>query len=121
MEKKILIAEDDDVIRKVCERMAIKFGFSTQNICTVDSAEDALEQLKHRQFDILLTDNDMGAMTGLELIAQCKKSFPNTVPILMSGRIKELVSSGKIPNGLYTLAKPFEIEKMEEVIKKALI
>ena len=118
--KRILIVEDDGVNRRVYERMAKQMGFSAENIDLACCAEDALELLKNRKFELLLTDNNMAVMTGLELIDECKKSYSSMKMILMSGRLEQLMATGKIPDGISTIAKPFGAEVFSVIIKKAL-
>ena len=120
MDKKILIVEDDDSIRNTCERMARTGGFSEANIYLASSAEEALEILGKQKFDFLLTDNNMSGITGLELIAQCKEKFPSIKVILMSGRLQQLKDNNKIPDGIWTIAKPFKVDEFCAIIKKAL-
>ena len=80
--KTILYAEDDGVLRELATRMLNRAGY------TVLSVEDGLaawEALNTREFDLLITDNDMPKLTGVELVTKLRLKKISLPIILASG------------------------------------
>lgn len=85
------------------------------------NAEEALEWLSAGDFAVLVTDQKMPRMTGLELLDRLGDSQPALVKILVSGftevpDIQRAVESGRIHN--YVL-KPVDSERLLEAIEEA--
>ncbi|MEM6468568.1 MAG: response regulator [Planctomycetota bacterium] len=67
----ILVVDDDPIFRGVILR-ALKFrDVSAAPVAASDGAE-ALELLKRQRFDLVITDDQMPLMTGIELIEACE-------------------------------------------------
>jgi DNA-binding NtrC family response regulator len=80
--RRILIAEDDDLIRWIMSNTLADDGY------TVDAAadgEEAWEALRHDAYDLLVTDNDMPRLTGLKLIERIRKTGMSLPVIVASG------------------------------------
>lgn len=78
-------------------------------VLTAISGEEALERLEAGLVDIVLTDNNMPGMQGLDLLAEVRERWPDVPVIIMTGygnmqvsmRAHELGAAGY-------LLKPFE-------------
>ena len=117
---RILLVEDEDAIRKISARYLQKVMGDNAEIQCASSAEEALEHLSRQEFDLVVTDNNMSGLTGLQLIAQCQEDHPDLKIILMSGRLTQLINDNQIPEGVRTIAKPFTLEELHALIKEAL-
>lgn len=65
------VAEDDEIIRTLTTQILTKAGF------VVDSAidgEKAWDQLHRQAYDLLITDNEMPYLKGIELIERIRRS-----------------------------------------------
>src|SRR5688572_7899014 len=51
-----------------------------------DSGADALERLRLRPFDVVISDLHMPYMDGYELLAEVKERFPSVVRLLLTGQ-----------------------------------
>ena len=71
---KIVLAEDDDDIRKVTERVLRRGGHTV--VATPDGAA-ALQAIREHQPDLVVSDIDMPIMSGLEL-CQAIRADPDT-------------------------------------------
>jgi CheY-like chemotaxis protein len=117
--KRVLIAEDEDVIRDtICEVLS-RLG------AAVDSARDgesAIQILSERQFDVVLSDIKMPLRSGYEVFAVAKKTSPDAGVILITGFGYDpdhtIVRANK--EGLAgVLFKPFKVDKLIETVRSA--
>ena len=77
----ILIVDDESLVRNLLRDI-----LSENYICTTaESAEQALSILKEQSFNLVLSDINMGKMTGIELISEVYASSPDTVVMMISG------------------------------------
>ena len=75
MMKKLLLVDDDAFLR---DMYAIKFGESGYDVHIAQTAYQALSTIKKTpDFDIVLLDMIMPGMSGIELIEEINKSFPD--------------------------------------------
>ena len=65
---------------------------------------EALSTLERQSFDVLITDNAMHGMTGLELAEHCRAAYPRMRIVISSG----IPLEETLPNGVIFLAKPFD-------------
>ena len=77
-----LLVDDDADIRMALADALIDAGYA---VCTAGDGMQALEQLRQRRFDVIVTDYQMPRMNGAELLWVCRKRFPMTPVILVSG------------------------------------
>ena len=66
MMARILIAEDEDVLREMCGRALSTAGYEVKTVCDGGEALDVLQREAGR-FDLLLTDIRMPVMDGIAL------------------------------------------------------
>lgn len=50
-----------------------------------ESGEEAMERIRGKRFDIVLSDYRMGAVSGIDLLAFARQESPSTIRILLSG------------------------------------
>ena len=120
MAKNVLVVDDSQTIRQM-------IAFTLKSIhCTVVDAVDGVEGLqkaKLTNFDLVLTDQNMPKMTGIEFIAELRKlSQYKTVPVLMlttesSTAVKD---QGRSAGATGWIVKPFDPQKLIEVVNKVL-
>lgn len=70
------------------------------------SANEALEHLAQRQFDVLVTDLQMPGIDGTELLFTAQKRFPSTVRIVLSGQTMMEGAVGSLGPAHRFLSKP---------------
>jgi len=76
---KILIVEDDHGLREALVDTLLLGGYQ---VTPVDCAENAMLKLAEASFDLVVSDIQMGAMSGLSLLRSVKAKYPN-LPILL--------------------------------------
>lgn len=119
MEKpRILIVDDEDVMRKGCEQVLLKMGF------TVDSAENGLlgyKQVLANHYDLVLVDLMMPEMDGLEFLKKVRDIDPNLVSVVITGHATIESAVEAVKSGAYDyLPKPFTPNDLRTVITRGL-
>jgi two-component system chemotaxis response regulator CheY len=85
--------------------------------------QDGLDKAKAQVFDLVLTDQNMPRMDGLALIKSLRLlSRYQKVPILMltTESSDEMKSKGRAAGANGWLVKPFDPQKLTEVVKKVI-
>lgn len=114
----ILIVDDDAEIRYSLKRVLASIG------CVIEEAgsgEEGIEKAKALQPAVLLMDNRMGGITGVEALQNIRALVPHSLIILMTafGTTQTAIEAMKFGAFDYIL-KPFEPEKIIELTQKAL-
>jgi len=115
---KILVVEDNDVLRGSVVQALVENGHS---VSEVGDGEEATERLQEESYDVVLTDMRMPKKSGLEVLRFAKQVNDLTVAIVMTafGTIESAVEAMK--SGAYDyIQKPFELEELEVKINRAL-
>ena len=115
---KILIVDDDDVMRLACELTL------QQEDMEVDKAENgklALEKIKSNYYDLILLDLMMPEMTGTELLEAIKEFDENIIVIVITGFATIESAVDTLKKGVYDyIPKPFTPEELRKVVRKGL-
>ncbi len=106
----ILVVDDEPAQREVISGFLRKQGF---NVVAADSAERALELFRQDAFDLILTDQKMAEMSGLELMQAVHTINPETPVILITafGTIAAAVAALK-QGAIDYLTKPLNLEEL---------
>lgn len=113
---KILVVEDDEGLREALIDTISLAGFQCVE---ADSGEAALLALKNQQVDLVVSDVQMGGMSGLSLLKNIKNSHPN-LPVLMMtayATIDDAVQATKDGACNY-IAKPFAPEVLLNMVNQ---
>jgi len=82
----ILVVDDQELNLRVMTRLLKLIGVSAD--CTT-SGESALEMLKQKKYDLVITDINMPIMNGIELLGDMKVTHPDTPAIAITGNVLE--------------------------------
>ena len=114
---KILIADDERVVRHVCQLSLEQDSYA---IFAAENGIKALEMLRSEpDIAIVLSDLKMPGLSGLELLDAIKRDFPHVEVIIMTGfaTIENAIEAMKL--GAYDfLLKPLKAEQIRLVINK---
>ncbi len=106
----ILIVDDDLGMLKTLNYILSDKGY---NVDTSASASDAIDQIKKKIFDLVLTDYKMPDMNGLDLLKKIKKISSRTETVLMTAyTLTELTDKAKQAGVLAVLHKPLDLDKL---------
>jgi len=79
---RVLIVDDEASVRKVMAAVLTQVGVSCE---TAASAEEALRVLETREMDAVISDLQMPGMSGMDLLAKVRQSYPQTVFLMVTG------------------------------------
>ena len=118
--KRVLIVDDEERVAFFLAETVRAMGKGL-SVVSVGSAEEALEQMAYRPFDLLVTDLRMPGMDGLELIRQVQHSYPQTRTILITAYGSEGVEAEvrRLRSAFY-LTKPFPVGQFTQAVERAL-
>ncbi len=113
----ILVVDDETAQREVVSGFLKKQGF---DVTSAESGEKALELFRQESFDLVLTDQKMPNMSGLDLLQSVHSINPETAVILMTayGSIEAAVSSIK-GGAIDYLTKPLNLNELLFRIRQA--
>jgi two-component system chemotaxis response regulator CheY len=116
-EIRALIVDDSTVMRKIIERSLRQAGLSFSVVYEAGSGTEALEVLKTKDVDLILSDINMPSMDGLEFLRQIRaQNLAAGVPVVMittessEEHVKEAIQAGA--RGY--IRKPFTAEQVKE-------
>ncbi len=116
--KPIWIVDDDESIRWVLEKALARENLATKSFA---NARDAIAALELDTPQVLVSDIRMPGASGLELLQTVKSRFPG-LPVIIITAFSDLDSAvAAFQGGAFEyLAKPFDIDKAVELIRRAL-
>ena len=117
----ILVGDDSATMRTILRGMLARLGFRT--IEEADSGEAALALLKGRGFSLVISDWNMGGMSGLDLLRESRRlRTPGSSRFLFatSERSWGHQTSAKVDGADGFITKPFGIETLKAKIEAAL-
>lgn len=106
---RILLAEDDTVMREYLTRALEKSGYG---VTAVDRGTAAIPLLKAERFDLLLTDIVMPEMDGIELAQKAAEMAPDMRVMFITGFAAVTLKAGKTMPQARVLSKPFHLREL---------
>lgn len=116
----ILLVEDEDILRRLTERLLKADGYT---VITAADGKSALEaaQRHGRPVDLLVTDVVMPGMNGRELALELSKKKLAHRTLYMSGYTDEAISDhGVLEDGIAFIYKPFAVEALSAKLREVL-
>ena len=119
MNSTVLFVDDEANILSSIRRL---FADSSVSVITALNAAEALEALASRKVSVIVSDNMMPGMTGVELLQQAKAVSPESVRILITGHADLQSAVDAINKGeVYRfLTKPWDDEEFKSIVFNAL-
>jgi two-component system, cell cycle response regulator CpdR len=106
---RILLAEDDQVMREYLARALEKSGYA---VTPVDRGTAAIPLLETERFDLLLTDIVMPEMDGIELAQKASEMAPDMRVMFITGFAAVTLKAGKTMPQARVLSKPFHLRDL---------
>ncbi len=116
---RVLVVDDVDLLRDFARNFLEMAGFT---VLTADSGQEALQLLEHaaEPVDIILTDYNMPAMNGVDLVKHVTERWPKTKFILASGYLDEKTQAGMKLQEVTLINKPYAIHEVIKIIMEKL-
>jgi len=112
----VLVIDDDDSHREVLSGFLKKLGCQ---VASYESGEKGITALKHKYFNIVITDFRMSGMNGLEVLKQVKTINSEIQVIILTayGTVEDSVAAMK--NGAWDyVTKPVDVDELELKLRK---
>ena len=109
----ILVFDDDNTLLSVVDSMLHRLGHQAVPCRSMNDFDNALQQLD--QYDYILTDREMGAVTGNDVLYLVKEVDIDKPVILMTGRIEYTTEKAKEEGFYGFLQKPFNLKQLENL------
>ena len=114
----ILLVDDEPDIIEVLEIVLQDEGME---VSKSSSAQAALELLRQREVDIVISDIRMPDMSGVELLKEAKQLAPDTVFVLMTAYASTETAIEALQHGAYDyLTKPFKMDELLAIVRRSL-
>lgn len=119
--RKLLLVDDEPNITTALNRLLRREGYQ---ILIAHSAREALETLAvNADVGVVLSDQRMPEMSGIELLSKVKVLYPGIVRIILSGytelnTVTDAINKGEIYK---FLTKPWEDDQLREVVREAFL
>ncbi|MDH5573619.1 MAG: response regulator [Gammaproteobacteria bacterium] len=119
MERVLLLVDDEENILRSLRRVLRREGYQ---ILLANSGAEGLRQLDaHPDVGVILSDQRMPEMTGVEFLSQVRETFPNIVRMVLSGytdlnTVTEAINQGSIYK---FLTKPWDDELLQANVEEA--
>lgn len=111
----ILVVDDDISLLELLVDTLTTIGYEA---VAAAGGQEALNILKSRPFDLIISDIKMPEMDGLALLKQVRRFYPDLPVLFITGVASHDIIGSASPDGF--LAKPFRISHIEELIEDTL-
>jgi two-component system cell cycle response regulator CpdR len=118
MMAKIILAEDDEDMRRFLVRALERAGHT---VVSFGEGASAFEEIKQTSYDLLLTDIVMPEMDGIELARRATELDPDLKVMFITGfAAVALNPDSKAPKDAKVLSKPFHLRDLVDEVNKML-
>jgi len=115
----ILVVEDENIARRNLEHILKKEGYE---VIATDGGAKALDLLRRRDFDLVLTDLKMEKVDGMQVLEKTRELHPYTEVIMITGYATVDSAVAAMREGAYHyIAKPYKIDEIRQIVGQALI
>ena len=114
----LLLVDDEEHVLASLKRLLRRDGYA---IVTANGAAEGLQRLAEGEVDVILSDQRMPGMTGVEFLRRAKALYPHTMRMVLSGytelqSILDAVNEGAIYK---FLTKPWDDARLREHVAEA--
>ena len=117
-ESRILVVDDEPGMREFLEIMLQKDGY---DVDTAADGPEAIDKIEESLFDLAIVDIQMPILNGIEVLKKVSEKSPDTTVIMVTAYASHETAIEAMKLGAYDyITKPFKIDEIKLVIKKAL-
>jgi len=115
----LLIVDDEPMILKAILRILRNDRYV---ILTSENADEGLKLIESREVDLVISDQNMPGMSGVEFLRKVKADHPDTLTIMLTGQTDINVAMQAINDaGVYKfILKPWDDDDFKLTIRRAL-
>jgi len=118
MERTLLLVDDEENITSALVRLLRRDGY---RILCANSGEAGLELLAQNEVGVIISDQRMPGMTGVEFLGKVRELYPDTIRVVLSGytelnSVTDAINRGSVYK---FLTKPWEDELLRANVEEA--
>lgn len=112
----LLFVDDEPMILH-----SLSLLFEDYTVYTATSGQQGLEILQQHPISVIISDQRMPQMTGVEFLRQAKEIAPDAIRILMTGYsdLQSIIDSVNVGEVFRYVNKPWQAEKLKETVRFA--
>jgi DNA-binding NtrC family response regulator len=116
---KILVVDDEPRIVKVLKRLLKDF---TQDVRYFENSTEAKQSIEENEYSLVISDNMMPEISGLELLSQTQRLYPDCQRILLTGATESTQAIKAFNDGTIHrfIPKPWDNDELLGHINEAL-
>lgn len=116
--KKILIVDDEKMIRWTLSQALKSWGYAPIEVATVSAV---LETFANEMPQAVLLDIDLPDGSGLDVLRDIKHQYPEAIVIMITGNVRVETTISALRGGAYDfISKPIHLEELKVSIRNAL-
>ncbi len=114
---RVLVVDDELLIRQLMEETLSRQGIE---VVTASSAEEAMEVVVGKDFQMIFSDLKMGRKTGIDFLRFCMEKCPGVLFVIMTayGTVEDAVEAMKL-GAFDFVIKPFTPDQTDVLVEKA--
>jgi len=114
---KVMLVDDEEIVCKRLKTALEKYGYMVD---VFQSGKPAIERLKEKQYDIVVTDIRMDDVDGLDVLKAAREGSTRTKIIMITGYATAEVAREAQAKGAFAfIAKPFRPKDLHALLEKA--
>lgn len=116
--KRILVVDDEENAREALSKILIHDGY---DVASVANGLEALNFLRSREVELIITDINMPEMNGLTFLRELNRSRPESNVIMLTayGEVESYLEAMNLGAFEY-INKPVKYDELKKVIKMIL-
>jgi len=115
---RVLVVDDEPGMRMT---LAANLELEGYEVVEAESGSQALDLVKERPFQAVITDMRMPGMSGLDTFRAIRELYPDMAVVLMTGfAVEEMLEEGLSEGAYAVLRKPFSMELAAKVLARAV-
>lgn len=112
--KKVLLLDDEPI---VAERVKSSLEISGYYVDSFISSKDAIDKLKKKKYDILITDLKMSSPDGMEVLQIAKQIQPDIKAVVITGfATNQTAETAREIGAVEFIAKPFKLSQLKKIL-----
>lgn len=112
---RILVADDDPIIRKLLSEVLTSDG---HQVTVTENGLQALEEAQKQSFQLVFMDVHMPVMNGLETLITIRNLAPEVAVVMMDSYPDQLVRQAESKGAMTCIHKPFDLNEVRKVIQE---
>ena len=114
---RVLVVDDEEDVRLFLADRLEQAGFAVVQAC---DGLQALTELHHRHFNVVVTDCNMPHLSGFDLLRQCRLTWPRTPVIIMTAALYPADDLASAIGAFECLQKPFDANRFITLVTQAV-